>query len=94
MCLTCVSGTCGAGAELLRNERDLTTKVGEQPWPQLMRYALICCRTCGCVFQEDGIVVRSAGEEWYRLIGVRIEQGENVNITNGHLLFVMGALIL
>ena len=27
--------------------------------------ASICCRVCGCVFQEDGIVVRSAGEEWY-----------------------------
>jgi len=48
-----LSGTCGAGVELLRNERDLTTKVGEQPWPQLVRCALIDCRTCGCVFQED-----------------------------------------
>jgi len=37
---------------------------------------------CGCVFQEDGIVVRSSGEEWYELIGVRIEQGKAVNDFN------------
>jgi len=88
------SGVTWSGAELLQSGRELTTKMGEQPWPQLMHCASICCRVCGCIFQEVGIVVRSAGEEWYRLIGVRIEQGENVNITNGHLLFVMGALIL
>jgi len=54
-----------SGAELLQSGRELTTKVGEQPWPQLMCCALICCRMCGCIFQEDRIVVRSAGEEWY-----------------------------
>ena len=81
--LFCIlSRTYGAGAELLQNGRDLTTKVGEQPWPQLMRCALIYCRMCGCVFQEDGIVARSFGEEWYRLIGVRIEQEEDVNDFN------------
>ena len=48
-----LSRTCGAGAELLRSERELTTKVEEQPWPQLVRCASICCRVCGCVFQED-----------------------------------------
>jgi len=36
---------------------------------------------CGCIFQEDRIVARSFGEEWYRLIGVRIEQ-EDVNDFN------------
>jgi len=36
-------------AELLRSERELTTKVGEQ----LMCCASICCCVCGCVFQED-----------------------------------------
>jgi len=46
----------------------------EQPWPQLMCCASIYCRVCGCVFQKDGIVVRSFREEWYRLIGVRIGQ--------------------
>ena len=75
-----VSGTCGA--ELPQNGRDLTTKVGEQPWPQLVRCALIDCHTCGCIFQEDWIVVRNLGEEWYRLIGVRIGQGEDVNDFN------------
>ena len=40
-------------AELLRNGRDLTTKVGEQPWSQFMCYASIYCRVCGCIFQED-----------------------------------------
>ena len=69
------------GAELLWNGRDLTTK-WEQPWPQLVRCALIDCRTCGCVFQEDWIVVRNLGEEWYRLIGVRIGQGEDINDFN------------
>ena len=48
-----------------QSRRDLTTKVREQPWPQLMCCASICYRVCGCIFQEDGIVVRSAGEEWY-----------------------------
>jgi len=59
--------------------KGLTTKMGEQPWPELVRCALIFCRVCGCIFQEDWIVTRSFGEEWYRLIGVRIEQREDVN---------------
>jgi len=37
---------------------------------------------CGCIFQENGIVVRSFGEKWYRLIEVRIEQGEDINDFN------------
>jgi len=37
---------------------------------------------CDCIFQEDGIVARSFREEWYKLIGVRIEQGEDVNDFN------------
>jgi len=45
--------------------KGVDNKVGEQPWPQLVCYASICCHVCGCIFQEDGIVVRSAGEEWY-----------------------------
>ena len=47
------SGVTQIGAELLQSGRELTTKVGEQPWPQLVRCASIDCRTCGCVFQED-----------------------------------------
>ena len=39
--------------ELLRSGRELTTKVKEQSWPQLVRCASIDCRACGCVFQED-----------------------------------------
>jgi len=70
-----------SGAELLWNERDLTTK-WEQPWPQLVRYVSIYCRICGCVFQKNEIVARSFREEWYRLIGVRIEQEEDVNDFN------------
>jgi len=61
-----------SGAELLWSRMELTTKVGEQPWPQLMCCALIYCCMCGCIFQEDRIVVRSSGEEWYRLIEMRI----------------------
>jgi len=64
---------CGAGAELLWNGKDLTTKVREQPWPQLVRCASIYCHVCGCIFQEDRIVARSFGEEWYRLIGVEMD---------------------
>ena len=60
-----------SGAELLWSRRELTTKVEEQPWPQLMHCASICCCVYSCVFQEDRIVARSSGEEWYRLIGVR-----------------------
>ena len=70
-----------SGAELLQNGRGLTTK-WKQPWPQLVRCASIYCRVCSCVFQEDGIVTRSFGEEWYRLIGMRIEQGEDINDFN------------
>ena len=51
------------GAELLWNGKDLTTKVREQPWPQLVRCASIYCHVCGCIFQEDRIVARSFGEE-------------------------------
>ena len=47
------SGITRDGAELLRSGRELTTKVGEQPWPQLVRCASIDCRACGCIFQED-----------------------------------------
>jgi len=65
------SGVTWSEAELLQNERDLTTK-WEQPWPQLMRCASIYYHVCSCIFQEDGIVARSFGEEWYKLIGVRI----------------------
>ena len=68
-------------AELLQNGRDLTTK-WEQPWPQLMRCASIYYHVCGCVFQEDRIVARSFGEEWYRLIGVRIGQVKDVKDFN------------
>jgi len=71
-----------SGVELFWSRRELTTKVGEQPWSQLMHCASICCHMCSCVFQEDWIVARSFGEEWYRLIGVRIEQVEDVNNFN------------
>jgi len=76
------SGVTQSRVELLQSEKELTTKVGEQPWPQLVRCALICYRMCGCIFQEDGIVTRSFGEEWYRLIGVRIGQVEDINDFN------------
>jgi len=33
-------------------------------------------------FRRTEFVVRSFGEEWYRLIGVRIEQGKDVNDFN------------
>ena len=72
---------CQGCAELLQNGRDLTTK-WEQPWPQLVRCVSIYCRVCGCVFQKDWIVARSLGEKWYRLIRVRIRQGEDVNDFN------------
>ena len=67
--------------------RELTTKVGEQPWPQLVHYTSICCRMCGCVFQEDRIVVRSSGEEWYILIGVEmdIKDVNDFNLRNKEL---------
>ena len=71
-----------SGSRVTPEWKGFDNKSGEQPWPQLMRYASIYCRVCGCVFQEDGIVARSFGEEWYRLIGVRIEQGEDVNDFN------------
>jgi len=33
---------------------------------------------CSCIFQENWIVARSSEKEWYRLIGVRIEQVKDV----------------
>jgi len=33
-------------------------------------------------FRRNEFVVRNFGEEWYRLIGVRIGQGEDVNDFN------------
>jgi len=47
-----------------------------------MHCASIYCRIYGCVFQEDEIIAGSFGEKWYRLIGVRIEQGKDVNDFN------------
>ena len=76
------SGVTRIGTELLRDGRELTTKVGEQPWPQLVRCASIYCRACGCIFQEDWIVARSLREEWCRLVGMRIGQGKDVNDFN------------
>jgi len=68
------SGMTQSRVELLWSGMELTTKVKEQPWPQLMCYALICCCMCSCIFQEDGIVVRSSRRGVvYRLIGVRID---------------------
>ena len=32
--------------------KGVDNKVGEQPWPQLVLCALICCHACDCVFQE------------------------------------------
>jgi len=43
--------------------KEVDNKVGEQPWPQLVYCTLICCHVYGCIFQEAGIVVRSAGVE-------------------------------
>jgi len=43
-----------------------------------MRCISICYRVYSCIFQEDWIVARSSGEEWYRLIGVRIEQVKDI----------------
>jgi len=54
-----------SGVELLWSEKELTTKVGEQPWPQLVRCASICYCIYGCIFQEDGIVARRSEKEWY-----------------------------
>jgi len=59
------SGVTQSEVELLQSGRDLTTKVGEQPWPQLVCCASIYCCICGCIFQEDGIVVRRSEEKWY-----------------------------
>jgi len=47
------SGVTQSRVELLWSGRELTTKVGEQFWPQLVCCALIFCRMFGCVFQEN-----------------------------------------
>jgi len=45
--------------------KGVDNKVEEQPWSQLVHCASICCYMCGCVFQEDRIVVRRSEDEWY-----------------------------
>ena len=48
--------------------------MGEQPWPQLVHCALICCRMCGCIFQKDGICCQEIRRGVvYRLIRVEID---------------------
>ena len=42
-----------SGVGFLWSERELTTKVEEQPWPQFVYYVSIFCCVCGCIFQED-----------------------------------------
>jgi len=54
--------------------KGVDNKVGEQPWPQLVHCVSICCRVCGCVFQEDRICCQEIRREVvYRLIGVEID---------------------
>ena len=60
--------------ELLWSGKELTTKVGEQPWPQLVHCVSIFCCVYGCIFQENRIVARSFRREVvYRLIGVGMD---------------------
>jgi len=33
--------------------KGVDNKSGEQPWPQLMCCASICCHMCGYIFQKD-----------------------------------------
>jgi len=50
------NGTGRSGPELsgvTPEWKGFGNKMGEQPWPQLVRCASICYRVCGCVFQED-----------------------------------------
>ena len=41
--------------QLVWRERNDDTEV-EQPWPQLMHYALISYHMCGCLFQSSGML--------------------------------------
>jgi len=45
--------------------KGVDNKSRKQPWPQFMHCASIFYCVCGCVFQENGIVARSSGVEWY-----------------------------
>jgi len=42
-------------SEITLEWKEVNNKVREQPWPQLVHCALICCHMCGCIFQKDGI---------------------------------------
>ena len=59
------SGVTWSGHRVTLEWKGVNNKSEEQPWSQLVCCASICCRMCGCVFQEDRIVARSLGEEWY-----------------------------
>ena len=69
-------------AELLWSERELTTK-----WRNNLglsscavpRSAVVCVVA---YFRRTELLPGVFGEEWYRLIGVRIEQGEDINDFN------------
>ena len=54
--------------------KGVDNKVEEQPWPQLVHCASICCRMCGCVFQEDRICCQEIRRGVvYKLIEVEID---------------------
>ena len=44
-------------------QKGVDNKNRKQPWPQLVYYTSIFCCICDCVFQENGIVIRSSRKE-------------------------------
>jgi len=48
-----LGGNRGCSRVMCKGSPYIDNKNGEQPWPQLMCYALIFCHICGCIFQED-----------------------------------------
>jgi len=66
--------------ELLWRKRGLTTKIGEQPWPQLMCCASICCYIWLHILEGQNCCQEFRRGIVYRLIGVRIKHVRDVNL--------------
>jgi len=73
-----------SGAELLRSGRELITKMGEQPWPQLVcvpRSAV----TCVVAYFRRMELLSGVQEKSGILIRVRIEHIKDVNLQTKEL---------
>jgi len=61
-------------------KKGIDNKIGEQPWPQLVCYASICCHLWLHFIGGLNCCQEFRREMVYRLIGARIEHIRDVNL--------------